>query len=97
MNGSPLDEVKDYVANTGYVLQLAAPYYEEFTVRCVPTRSYELIDFSLYHCRENITLAAHMKLSNMMTWRQKFERVEQVMEVVSWKKYRMPHPNSTTD
>ena len=33
--------------------------------------------------RENLTLAAHMKLPGKMTWRQKFERVEQVMEVVS--------------
>ena len=30
-----------------------------------------------------MTLAAHMRLSNKMTWRQKFERVEQVIEVVS--------------
>ena len=30
-----------------------------------------------------MTLTAHMKLSNKMTWRQKFERVEQVIEVVS--------------
>ena len=33
-------------------------------------------------CRENLTLAANMKLPGKMTWRQKFERVEQVMELV---------------
>ena len=34
VNGIPVDKVHDwYVANTGYVLQLAAPYYEELTVR----------------------------------------------------------------
>ena len=54
-----------YIANTGYVLQLATPYYEELTVR------------------ENLTLAAHMKLGGM-SWKQKFERVEQVIEVVSY-------------
>ena len=52
------------MANTGYVLQLAAPYYEELTVR------------------ENLTLAAQMKLPKTFTMREKFERVEQVMEVV---------------
>ena len=61
-----MEDVRDwYVANTGYVLQLATPYYEELTVR------------------ENLTLAAAMKLSDMYTLREKFERVEQVMEVVS--------------
>ena len=54
-----------YVANTGYVLQLAAPYYEELSVR------------------ENLTLAAQMKLPKSKTLREKFERVEQVMDVVS--------------
>ena len=29
-----MDEIRDwYIANTGYVLQLATPYYEELTVR----------------------------------------------------------------
>jgi hypothetical protein len=65
INGIPIEEIRDwYVANTGYVLQLAAPYYEELTVR------------------ENLTLAAQMKLPKMFTMREKFERVEQVMEVV---------------
>ena len=32
--------------------------------------------------RENLTLAAHMKLGGM-TWRERFQRVEQVIEVVS--------------
>ena len=57
-----IDEVRDwYVANSGYVLQLAMPYYEELTVR------------------ENLTLAAQMRLSSKFTLYQKFERVEQVM------------------
>ena len=33
--------------------------------------------------RENLTLAAAMKLPDKTTWRERFERVEQVMEVVS--------------
>ena len=44
------------------MLQLAAPYYEELTVR------------------ENLTLAAWVKLH--VRTREKFERVEQVMDVV---------------
>ena len=60
-----MDEVHDwYIANTGYVLQLATPYYEELTVR------------------ENLTLAAQIKLSNSFSLREKFQRVEQVMFVV---------------
>ena len=65
INGIPIENVREwYTANTGYVLQLATPYYEELTVR------------------ENLTLAAQMKLSGSMTLREKFERVEQVMQVV---------------
>lgn len=65
INGNPIDKVHDwYVANTGYVLQLATPYYEELTVR------------------ENITLAAHMRLPKSVSLREKFERVEQVMKEV---------------
>jgi len=61
-----MDQVRDwYIANTGYVLQLATPYYEELTVR------------------ENLTLAAQIKLPNSYTTREKFKRVEQVMGVVS--------------
>ncbi len=60
-----MDQVRDwYVSNTGYVLQLANPYYEELTVR------------------ENLTLAAQIKLSNHYSMREKFQRVEQVMFVV---------------
>ena len=60
-----MDEVHDwYIANTGYVLQLATPYYKEPTVR------------------ENLTLAAQIKLSNSFSLREKFQRVEQVMFVV---------------
>ena len=34
MNGFPLDEVREwYISNTGYVLQLATPYYAELSVR----------------------------------------------------------------
>ena len=61
-----MEEVRDwYVANTGYVLQLATPYFEELTVR------------------ENLTLAAKIKLSKNYSQYEKFERVEQVMIVVS--------------
>lgn len=65
VNGVRMDEVRDwYISNTGYVLQLATPYYEELTVR------------------ENLTLAAQIKLSNNFSLREKFQRVEQVMFVV---------------
>ena len=34
VNGFPLDEVREwYISNTGYVLQLATPYYAELTLR----------------------------------------------------------------
>ena len=63
INGVPLEENRDwYVSNTGYVIQLARPYYEELTVR------------------ENLTFAAWIRLKN--TAREKFQRVEQVMDVV---------------
>lgn len=52
------------MTNSGYVLQLATPYYEELTVR------------------ENLTLAAQMRLSSNFTMDEKFERVEQVMHEV---------------
>ena len=66
INGIPMEEIRDwYVPNTGYVLQLATPYYEELTVR------------------DNLTLAAQIKLHSKFTIREKFKRVEQVMEVVS--------------
>ena len=66
MNGVPMDKVRDwYAANTGYVLQLASPYYEELTVR------------------ENLTLAAQMRLPSNMSLTDKLERVEQVMNEVS--------------
>lgn len=66
VNGTPIDKIREwYIANTGYVLQLATPYYEELTVR------------------ENLTLAAQLKLPTSFTLREKFERIEQVMDVVS--------------
>ena len=66
INGTPVDEIHEwYIANTGYVLQLALPYYEELTVR------------------ENIALAAQLKLPKEYTLHEKFERVKQVMEVMS--------------
>ena len=37
--------------------------------------------------RENLTLSAHMKLPGSMSWREKFERVEQVIEIVSQKDF----------
>ena len=34
VNGLPVEENHNwYISNTGYVLQLAVPYYEELTVR----------------------------------------------------------------
>ena len=66
VNGTPVEEIREwYIANTGYVLQLALPYYEELTVR------------------ENLTLAAQLKLPKNFTLRERFEIVEGVIEVVS--------------
>ena len=60
-----MDEVRDwYITNTGYVLQLATPYYEELTVR------------------ENLTLAAQIRLPKTLSLEDKFERVEKVMNEV---------------
>jgi len=59
--------LKWYISNTGYVLQLAMPYYEELTVR------------------ENLQLASEMRLPGTFSYSQKFERVDQVMSVVSSK------------
>ena len=65
VSGTPIDDIHEkYIANTGYVLQLASPYYEELTVR------------------ENLTLAAQLKLPKSKPLREKFERIEQVMHVV---------------
>ena len=65
INGIPMNDIREwYTANTGYVLQLATPYYEELTVR------------------ENLTLAAEMKLPSSMTLHDKLKRVEQVIQVV---------------
>ena len=65
VNGVPMEEIKDwYIANTGYVLQLATPYYEELTVR------------------ENLTLAAKLRLPSSLSSSQLFERVERVMREV---------------
>ena len=73
INGTPIDDIREwYTANTGYVLQLATPYYEELTVR------------------ENLTLAAQMKLPSSKTLREKFERVEQVMQVVCYNEVVLP-------
>eukprot|EP00731_Ephydatia_muelleri_P033327 Em0028g2a len=70
VNGLSIEQIKDwYVANTGYVLQLATPYYEELTVR------------------ENLTLAAQIKLPNSFTLREKFTRVEQVLAVSELRQY----------
>ena len=41
--------------------------------------------------RENLTLAAQLKLSKDYTLREKFERVEQVMAVVSTCTYTFPY------
>ena len=66
INGKLLDNnnLEWYSANTGYVLQLATPYYEELTVR------------------ENLTLAAQLKLPKSFGLDKKFKRVEQVMQMV---------------
>ena len=63
INGIPVEENQNwYTSNTGYVIQLARPYYEELTVR------------------ENLTLAAWIRLT--ISTREKFQRVEQVLDVV---------------
>ncbi|XP_065845243.1 uncharacterized protein [Oscarella lobularis] len=63
VNGVSFSMIRNwYIRHTGYVLQLAIPYYEELTVR------------------QNLTLAAFMRLPSTMTAEAKFERVEQVIE-----------------
>ena len=74
VNGTPIDDIREwYTSNTGYVLQLATPYYEELTVR------------------ENLILAAQLILSKGYTLRAKFERVEQVMQVVGHSVLNLTH------
>ena len=34
--------------------------------------------------RQNLILAAHMKLDSKMAWREKSQRVQEVLSVVSW-------------
>ena len=75
MNGIPVEAIRDwYVANTGYVLQLATPYYEELTVRdnLVLAAQIKLPNINVKD-KKNVKEAKYYK----------FKRVEQVMEVVS--------------
>ena len=66
INGFQLDYIREeFRSNTGYLMQLTAPYYEELTVR------------------ENLTLAAQLRLPGNMTARDRFDRVEKVMYEVS--------------
>ncbi len=67
-----MNEIRDwYIANTGYVLQLATPYYEEMTVRDNLVLAAEI----------------KLPESKNFTDQDKFKRVEQVMEIVSvWKR-----------
>jgi ABC-type multidrug transport system ATPase subunit len=63
-----MEEIRDwYIANTGYVLQLARPYYEEMTVRDNLTLAAQI----------------KLPESNTLTFQDKLKRVEQVMSVVS--------------
>ena len=65
-----LDKIRDwYVANSGYVLQLAMPYYEELTVR------------------ENLTLAAQMRLSSSLSMYQKHRNKTSYRASVYTRKY----------
>ena len=62
----PVEEVQDwYTSSTGYVLQLATPYYDELTAR------------------ENLMLAAQLRLPKTLSMDEKCERVEQVICEVS--------------
>ncbi len=68
MNGIPVDEIRDwYIANTGYVLQLASPYYAELTVRDNLTLAAQI----------------KLPETKTFTSFDKFRRVEQVMAIVS--------------
>lgn len=65
INGSSLHKVyKWYIARTGYVLQLATPYYHTLTVR------------------ENLTMAAQMRLPRSLPLQKKLQRVEQILNEV---------------
>jgi ABC-type multidrug transport system ATPase subunit len=66
INGFPLNLVRsDFVDNTGYLMQLVAPYYEELTVR------------------ENLTLAAQLRLPSHMKYKERFNRIENVIKEVN--------------
>lgn len=68
INGFQLDYIREeYRSNTGYLMQLTSPFYEELTVR------------------ENLTLAAQLRLPGDMTTRDRFDRVEKVLCEVSLK------------
>ena len=66
INGFKLDLIREeFRSNTGYLMQLTSPFYEELTVR------------------ENLTLAAQLRLPGEMTARDRFDRVEKVLWEVS--------------
>jgi ABC-type uncharacterized transport system YnjBCD ATPase subunit len=65
VNGIPFECVREwYIKHSGYVLQLAVPYYEELTVR------------------QNLLLAAFMRLPSSFSAEQRFQRVECVIEQI---------------
>ena len=65
INGIPFERLREwYVKHSGYVLQLAVPYYEELTVR------------------QNLLLDAFMRLPRSFSVKERFERVESVIEQV---------------
>jgi ABC-type multidrug transport system ATPase subunit len=65
INGIPFEHLRKwYVKHSGYVLQLAVPYYEELTVR------------------QNLLLAALMRLPKSMSPEMRFERVERIIQQI---------------
>ena len=71
-----MEEVlEDYIANTGYVLQLAAPYYEELTV-CENLTLAALIKLpwrSTTKIFERVELV--MRMVRHFNWRQTYEKI----------------------
>ena len=91
-----MEEIKDwYIANTGYVLQLATPYYEELTVRENLTLAAKLRLAKNFDKRENAeddelkfddddNEGAGRERGKLSHLDKIFERIEQVMQVVSF-------------
>ena len=74
-----------YTANTGYVIQQATPYYEELTVRenLILAAQMKLAKTSSKFDVLESLVPQQVRRSKISTMRKRFQRVEEVMDVVS--------------